>query len=412
MLPRPPGLPAGTLLVRAAKVLAVGRPPEVDSHPAARAARAISRPGSVLIPGLVNSHVHLDLTHIGPLTVEGGFTGFLEAVRARRRADDRGIEDSVQTGVARSLAGGVVAVGDIAGCPPGGPTLAPCRALRQSAMRGVSYVEFFAIGRGEAPGIERLRGLLREAEAQGVLGQGAAEVRLGIQPHAPYSASLAAYRFAVASGLPLSTHLSETADECDFVERASGPQREFLERLGLWDDGAPAGVGQGRSPVAHLAGVLAGRAALAAHVNRASDDDLDALVRAGVTVAYCARASAYFRAPERFGPHRYREMRRRGIPVALGTDSILNLPGAAAITPWDDMRLLYRRDGTPALDLLAMATLAGARALGLDEREFVFEAGATPLGIVAARAGDGADPLSGALANDGEPELVVLRVKG
>lgn len=394
---------------RRATILAAGPAAHVSSHAAAASARVFARPGCILIPGLVNAHTHLDLTHIGPVPAsrDPGFMPFIEAVRAGRRTRDDLIEHSVRLGIGKSLAGGVVAVGDIAGCPSSGPTLAACRALAASPLRGTSFLEFFAIGAGERPGLARLAAALAQAPPAG------ADVRLGLQPHAPYSVSPAGYLAALDTGLPLSTHLSENQEELDLIADAAGPNRAFLESLGLWDDSLLAFLGHARSPIEHLQPILSRRPFLAAHVNHASDADLDILAASRTAVAYCPRASAYFRAEQRFGPHRYRDMLARGIPVALGTDSVLNLPDARRLSTLDEMRLLYRRDATDPLTLLRMATLNAAAALALDRNAFLFKPGARVAGIVAipvpgARSAK-ETPLAAALLAGSDPELLLLQ---
>jgi cytosine/adenosine deaminase-related metal-dependent hydrolase len=218
-------------------------------------------------------------------------------------------------------------------------------------------------------------------------------------------------RFAAALSLPLATHLAETSEEREFIARGSGPQRELLERLGVWHDDVLAHIGRGQHPVEHLAGVLHKRPFLAAHVNDADDRAIETLVRSGTSVAYCPRASAYFGAERHFGPHRYPQMLAAGVNVALGTDSIVNLPASTrddGISILDEMRLLFKRDGTDARVLLKMATINGAAALGLDQGVFMFRSENDLAGLVAVEVdGDCGDPLGGALSSDSRPRLLL-----
>lgn len=379
-----------------ARVLAVGTPAHIDTHPAASHAHRATLPGHALLPAFVNAHAHLDLTHIGPCPHDeaAGFVGFVDLVRSRRCADEEEIAASVRRGVELSLRAGVVAVGDIAGAARGEPRLAPWRTLADSPLRGVSFLEFFGIAKGEQPGRLRLEAALEEA-GKLAAGPGAVSggVKLGLQPHAPNTVGLRLYTHAAqlarARGLPLCTHLAETPEEHEFIGQATGPQRAFLERLGLWDDAVLAEIGQARTPVEHLRGVLAEFRPVCVHVNDCSDRDLEILAQSGAAVVYCPRASAYFGAEKVLGPHRYRELLSAGIVVALGTDSIINLPGGVegaggrGLGVWDEMALLRRRDGADALELLRMGTLHGARVLGLDERAFAFTPGASLAGLVA-----------------------------
>lgn len=391
-------------------MLAVGRPDEVGHHPAAARAHIAKFPHALLIPGLVNAHAHLDLTDVGPrpFEQEGGFMGWIEMVRRNRPADEASIARSVGHGAELSLAGGTVAIGDIAGAPGGRPGLAPFQALARSDLVGTSFLEFFAIGRGEEPGLARARAVIESAPAV------SGGVRLGLQPHAPNTVSGRGYEWAAGCGLPLATHLAETDAEREFIAHARGPQRQFLERIGLWDQEMLGWLGHGLRPVQHLAPVLEQARFILAHVNDAADEDIALLARTGQSVAYCPRASEYFQATRGLGAHRYRDMLQAGIPLALGTDSIINLPVAGGESPrisiLDEMRLLWRRDRTDPGTLLAMATQNGAAALGLEPAHSRFVPGEALLGIVAVdlrgtRADD--PPLERALGSDGAPTLLL-----
>lgn len=378
------------------RLLAAGRAAEVERHPRALGAQRIERPGSVLVPASVNAHTHLDLTHIGPRPFDaaGGFMGWVDVIRTERRSAASEIAASVGLGVELSRRAGVAAVGDIAGAPFGQPSLDPARTLAESGLLGTSFVEFFAIGRSRGTGVERARA----AVEQGREFASHERVRLGLQPHAPNTVEPEAFLDAIAiadeHGLALSTHLAETLDEREFVERAGGPQRRLLERLGLWEERLEGVFGRGLTPVTHMKGALERATFLAAHVNDAPDEAIELLARTGAKVAYCPRASAYFGAEKVFGPHRYRDMLSAGVRVALGTDSIVNLPPEArerGLSILDEARLLRARDGTPALTLLAMATTFGAGALGLDTRAFMFRSGLSGVpcaGVVATAVGE------------------------
>lgn len=418
----------GSLLLEEGRVLAAGTPPEVDHHPAAEHARREAYPDSVLIPGLVNTHCHLDLTHIGPRPhdPERGFVSWVEMIRQGRihPSDEAAITASVRRGIELSIAGGTAAVGDIAGAAGPVHTLAPWRALRESPLLGVSFVECFGIGRRrrdlEASLVRFVDDHAGEFSAQDPR-EGA---RLGLQPHAPNTVSLTHYRAVIAQSrrfgtpLPLATHLAETAEERRFVAEGAGPQREMLEGMGLWDDADLAELRRAPDPVAHLRGVLSEARFLAAHVNDAPDDAIDTLVRTGTSVAYCPRASAYFAAERTLGPHRHRDMLAAGVNVALGTDSIVNLPRECAdaarggISILDEMRFLHRRDGTDPGLLLRMATINGATALGLDTTLFTLGVASSPLAVLAVRCERPAavgDALASVLRASAAPVVVVSR---
>lgn len=385
---------------------------DADAVLAGRAIETIARPGCVLMPGLVNAHTHLDLTHLGPFSEgRGSLPRFFTHVRQGRLSDPAQIADAVRLGVERSLAGGVVAVGDIAGCPPmAGPSPVAIEAVAKGPLRGVGYLEFFAIGTREAASLGKLDEVWRQALP---LVDPANPYRLGLHPHAPYSVSPRGYahalRLAAQAGVPISTHLAEGPGERQLIAEGTGPTRSFLEGLGLWTNDLLADFGRGCSPVAHVEPFLAelagqGRRPLLVHLNQLADADIELIARHGSHAVYCPRSSEYFESHTHFGPHRYRDLLAAGVRVCLGTDSILNCDGPTLST-LDEARLLHQRDGVDPVTLAAMLTTHGAAALGLPEEWFRFSTTPAVLaGLVAIHARDAAEVFRGT----GRPELVAI----
>ena len=406
----------GLLLERAGqalRVLEVGMLDQLKFHPAFASATRIDRPGCVILPGLVNAHTHLDLTHIGPKPHDPaeGFVSWVDMIRAERLLDEAGIADSVRLGCQLLRKGGVSIVGDIAGAAGGQPTLVPFETLAASDLAGVSFLEFFAIGTRMQESIDRLAALVETVEP----GFGS-RVQLGLQPHAPNTVALEAYlaagKLAEKHGLPMVTHLAESIEEREFVAKGTGPQLELIQRLGIWNEHAASQVGKGRSPVEHLAAILAGFNLGVVHVNQCSDDDLNLLALTKTRVVYCPRASKYFGAQEHFGPHRYQEMQDRGLVVALGTDSIINLPeseiseNGSGLSPLAEARHLYHRDRADPGLLLRMMTTNGAEFLGVSESLVSLGKGAKPAGIIAVAAEPGDEPVARLLQSDAAPEFL------
>lgn len=376
-------------------MLAIGSADEVRTHPAWSAATHRDLPGTVVAPALVNAHTHLDLTHIGPRPFgDGGFSAWIDMVRSGRLVEDDAIAESTRQGVAMLLKGGTVAVGDIVGTVNGAPSLAPVRVLDEAGVLGSAFLEFFALSEDGSPGVDRA--LERAGEFQ------PETIGLGLQPHAPYSASPRAYHRARERGLPMCTHLAESMAERQIVAEGAGPMRDMLAGWGLWTDVVAALFGQGRSPVRHLADYLENM--LVVHLNDLGDADIELLVEGGSRVAYCPRSSAYFGADTVFGPHRYRDLLAAGVPVALGTDSVINLPKESVetrgICVLDEARLLLERDGIEPHILLKMVYEHGPAAVGLSSAAFQMDAGSELAGLIAVESAD-ADPARGLLASAG-----------
>ena len=121
---------------------------------------------------------------------------------------------------------------------------------------------------------------------------------------------------------------------------------------------------------------LVGPRLIAVHAVHLEDTELDLLAREGVSVAHCPSSNLKLAS----GFARVADMRARGIRVGLGTD------GAASnnrLDPWTEMRtaalLAKGASGNAAVvsaaEALEMATLDGARALGLDREIGSIEVG-------------------------------------
>jgi len=389
----------GALLIEGNRVLAAG-PPEAIGH--VGAALVEEYPDQALLPALVNAHAHLDLSHIGPLPAPESFEQWLRQVIDLRREDAAGIAASVEQGIELSLAGGVAAVGDIAGAW----SEVPLATLERSPLAGVSFIELFGQGSREAHAVERLNRLLEGLTQRG---RGSwRTMRPSLQPHAPYSCGLALYSAAAASAgslaAPLATHLAESPEEIEFSEHRTGPFADFLGRLGVLDGKEPAA---GRHPLERLdeAGILSKARWLLVHLNCLHERHVTRLAALRPTVVYCPRASTTFGHPRSgWSPHRYRELMAAGVSVVLGTDSILCLDTPRRLSPLDDARLLWRRDSEDPRTLLRMMTSAAAEALGLPAAPFTLAPGEVAGVLAVTMEGAG---LSGVMRACGPPRWLV-----
>jgi cytosine/adenosine deaminase-related metal-dependent hydrolase len=302
---------------------------------------------AVILPGLVNAHTHLELSHLTPVPKPAGFVDWLLGLMQRAPAGGVSPADAVKRGIEQSLRFGVTSVGDISAMP--GITRP---FLAASPLAGVSY--------GEVRAMAKRRGFLDERLAAAVAPVADGRIVAGISPHAPYSIETHGYQrcldAAIAAGLPLTTHLAESKDEAEFLADQTGPFRELWAVLDAWDDAVPRSVG-GPIRFARDLGLLDYPTSLA-HVNYCDDEELELLARGRASVVYCPRTHDYFGHP----PHRWRDMLARGINVAIGTDSCASSPDLNLV---DDLRLLHRiAPEIPVASLWELATTRAARAVG------------------------------------------------
>jgi cytosine/adenosine deaminase-related metal-dependent hydrolase len=336
-----PPLAKGTVTVSGDTIVAVEphsrRTPEVDLGNAA------------VIPGLVNAHTHLDLSGVsGRVPFDGDFTNWLRGVIAHRRSQEpEQVEAAVRAGLAKSLRHGVTLLGDISGGGLSWPILA------RASCRAVVFHELIGLPRDRADSALAAARRWLETIAR------SETCRPGLGPHAPYSVSdvlfAASAELARDVGLPLAVHVAETRAELELIKHRTGPFVPFLKELDVWDEfGLVHGLGtRPRDP--GVLGTCDSRHAVFAHGNYLTADQVGSLKG---TIVYCPRTHAYFRHP----PHPFRDVLKRGVRVALGTDSLASNPDLDLLA---EARFLHNlHPDVPGLTVLRMATLAGAEALG------------------------------------------------
>ena len=301
---------------------------------------------TVLMPGLVNAHTHLDLTNSADsIQRTPKFTDWIFQIVGKRNPST--IEPSVREGVRQSLAGGATTVGDIDG------TGDSVQILRDTPIRKVVFFEVLGFsGERAAMGLTRLATYVGSRPASDPL------LTPALSPHAPYSTSADIYRQCVRSGLSICTHIAETEEELEFLSSGKGAFLDYLEAFGISTaEWRPPQL----TPVQYMEalGVL-GKDSLLVHCNYLTDADVTILAESGVSVVFCPRSHHYFYHIN----HPVFQLIERGINVAIGTDS---LASNWSLSLLDELKFLARTQ--PCIrpeTLFDMVTYNGAKALGLE----------------------------------------------
>jgi 5-methylthioadenosine/S-adenosylhomocysteine deaminase len=322
---------------------------------------------AILLPGLVNTHTHLELTVMRGFLEDCRFTLWIDKLRQSRNealSEDM-LLDSARFGIIEGLEAGVTTYADT--CSSG----LVMRAMRDQGVRGVMYQEVFG------PDPANATASMRELEDR--IGKLESEqtdlVKLGVSPHAPYTVSdplyEAAARFANQRGVPLAMHIAESEAEQRHVVDGGGDFSDLLNKRGI-----PT-VARARSPIALLEarGALE-RGPLLIHCVRADDVDIDIMARHHCAVAHCPSSNAKFG----HGIAPILPFLAAGIRVGIGSDSVASNNRMDIL---DESRLAVlihrattrRHDAFGADEALELATLGGARALGLDARIGSLEVG-------------------------------------
>lgn len=302
-----------------------------------------------LVPGFVDAHAHLELTDHGSIAAPQGLLCWLAEVT--RRSREMASEDPAGFGRAARRGGrmlretGTAAVLDT--------TLWGVRADFEGLL--IPAYEFLSYTNQEderpfwRQAVERL-----EADA-------ARGLPCALQPHALYTVHPDLIRRARETAdrhhRLFAMHLCELAEEEELSAHATGPLSEMIAANG----GRPADYGgRGESPIQRLAGLGVLDHAVLFHGNYIRPADFPLLLTHSASVVYCPRSHRHFG----HARHPASAMLARGVNVCLGTDGLVSNEGL-------DMRaeMLCALDCCPGLspdDALTMATLCGARALGID----------------------------------------------
>lgn len=313
---------------------------------------------AALVPGLINTHTHLELTGFDGQVEDDAFADWITRLRGLKAARSRDqFLAAARQGVRDCWAAGVTTVADT------GDTGAVIQALNELGGSGVCYQEVF----GPHPD-QRDAGMafLRQRVAE-LLPLTTPRLRLGVSPHAPYSVSGPLYaavaEFAASEGLPIAVHLAESQAETDLVRRGEGP---FAELWGRREIPVPArhpsdrhdGT-RTRSPAAWLDhhGVLGPRT-LAIHVIQVDAADLALLARRGVAVAHCPLSNRR----HGHGDAPLAALLQAGVVVGVGTDSVASVARLDLMAETRAARILGALDAESAL---ALCTRDAATAIGM-----------------------------------------------
>lgn len=302
----------------------------------------------VLMPGLVNTHAHLELTALRGLVTEPRFRDWVRRVRQLQDSfDAAAFADSARQGVRDHFAAGITTIGDT------GRSGAAAAAMAELGARGVAYHEVFGPDPAQreaslaelVAGYERLRP------------HASHRLRIGVSPHAPYTVSAellaAVVSFARAAGAPVAMHLAESPEETALLRDGTGP---FAD---MWRERGISVAAQDLTPVewAQRGGVLALQPLLI-HCVQCLPSDIAMIAAAGARVAHCPHSNAELR----HGAMNLAAMLRAGVWVGLGTDSVVT---GAPVDLFREARLARDAAGLEPADAVAMMTCMGAIALGI-----------------------------------------------
>lgn len=320
----------------------------------------------VLVPGFVNTHCHLELSHMkGKVHTGTGLIPFITGVVTQRNAAAEVIADAIEQAERDMLAAGIVALGDISNAPD---TFA---VKAKGRLRYYTFVELFDF--------------LQEAGSDKTMADGtavyeqielAAGSRRALVPHAPYSVSTSLFQkirdFNPASGITISIHNQETPPENELFLHKTGGFLDFYGKFGIPMDAFQA---SGQASIYYaLAHLNPQQRTLFVHNTLTTRAEIRAAQSWSEQVywATCPNANLYIenRLPD------YQAFLDTDARVTIGTDS---LTSNWQLSVLEEMKTIARYQSyVPFETLLQWATLNGAQALGFDDTLGSLEVGKKP----------------------------------
>lgn len=355
--PDAPPVAGGALLVHDGIITETGTLRELRSR---HSAPVLDYPGCAIIPGFVNAHTHLELTHFPSWKLHSAVDysprrfadWIIQLIKIARGLTAADYPPSIREGIRMCLESGTTSIGEIVT----NPLLA--EHYYHSPLAGRLYFEL--LGQGVDPFADKL------AAAASAVAQNSGRILLpGLSPHSPYTVApehmATIQSVSTAHALPLAIHLSESRSEADFIFDGSGEfAADFYPFVG-WERflGKPARCSSTELLDRH--GLLT-PATLAVHCVHVSASDARIIKARGAHIALCPRSNELLdvgRAPVAL-------FKKLGIPLVLGTDS---LASNNSLSLWDELRFALETfpHELSARDLLRMVTSGGAAALGISE---------------------------------------------
>lgn len=312
-----------------------------------------------LVPGFINAHAHLELSHLkGQISEKKGMTGFISEIVAKRiQFNGMQVQAAILAADEEMRQNGIVACGDISN------THDSFDCKRKSRIRYQTFLEVFDLQESETENCLK-KALILQKE----LG----DLPSSIVPHAPYTCTSALMkRIGDMKQSLISIHNQETEAENELFEKGTGALADLMQKFGV----NIASLQTGTSSLQSFYPILNnGKRIMLVHNTFTRHQDMEWLRSSGAETYFCIcpGANLYIegRLPDIKG------LAGSGIPLVIGTDSYAS---NHKLSVWAGLQVVASHFPEIEFDqLIQWATLNGAKALGMDNEIGSFETGKMP----------------------------------
>jgi cytosine/adenosine deaminase-related metal-dependent hydrolase len=317
-----------------------------------------------LIPGFINTHCHLELSHIfNKIPTQTGMRGFVQAINTYRNASTPEQElRAIQDANAQMWHNGIVAVGDISNDDRSADT------KEQSKIYYHTFIELFGWDQAQ------YEALFVNAQKWQIVFKKAGDA--SIVPHAPYSVPPILFSHLREIGTDdkiWTIHHAESDAEMSLFKEGKGDLADFLKMLSV--ELSSKTFNNCNNPTSYLISEWPKeKKSIWVHNTRMEEPALllaMGILKENLFLCTCPNANLYIedRLPD------YEMWIRNGAQICIGTDS---LASNHSLSIWDEIMTIRKHVDITLEQLLTWATINGAKALGIDSIFGSFEKGKKP----------------------------------
>lgn len=312
--------------------------------------------GGVIVPGFVNAHTHLELSHLKGLIPRGcGMAGFIRALmKTRFQADEKVRLRYIEAADREMWESGIVAAGDISN---EGITAS---VKEKSPLRYHTFLELTGLSDDKAASV------VLKAKSLLPLFNVNARNSAGLTLHAPYSFTPGLLRQCLLHAslqVPLSIHMQESEDELQFYSTGDGPIAEVLKEAGIqFSDFIPS---PGHRPLLSILPLFPHHIRLQlVHNTFTTESEIAgaADIHPHLYWCLCPRANQYItgKLPD------VSALRRQKVRITIGTDSLASNSSLSVLSELLLLSSSYREVSFD--ELICWSSLNGALLLGMEEQ--------------------------------------------
>jgi cytosine/adenosine deaminase-related metal-dependent hydrolase len=328
----------------------------------------------ILMPGMVNAHCHLELSHLkGVIPPHTGLIEFLCSVVTKRNFSEDLIQQAILDAEEEMYQSGIVAVGDI------GNTADTGIVKSRSKIHWYNFVEVLSFTDQQAE--QQMQHYLQVAHKMSAISKTAkSKIQTSLVPHAPYSISPNTFQLineATAQKV-ISIHNQEHPAEDELYKTGGGDYLKLFRIFGMEHSPFPVtGLSSVQSVLPYFKN---GQTIILVHNTFMSEEDLIWVSEYSkvnnLKIIYCLCPNANCYIENRLPP--VEMFMKHNKSLVLGTDSYSS---NWQLSIAKEMQVLLKQSSLSKEQLLRMATSNGAEALGLNNLLGSFEKGKQP-GIV------------------------------